>query len=330
MEIPSIHPDKDHHSGLLQPSGCISRLESTALWFSKRQDKEIPDPLKAELILFAADHGVASAINPACTAATFARVKQSASEDSAITALCRDADCEVHYVDVGVASNLAELDMVEHAKVRSLGPGDIRHESAMSQSDYWEIVGIGEEMANRAINNGANLLITSSISSGDRIAIAAIIAELTGLSPDAALATAPDADAKSYADELMAVEAALTRAQGTPSHDLLRELGGLEMAAMAGLYRAAAQRGVPVLLDGLSSATAALAAIAWDVRIAGWMLASHASKDSGFTEVLEDLGLDPLVELNRSMGEGKVAALMVPVLQAAITLQHGLATIEAK
>ena len=330
IEIPSIHPEQNHHSTLLKPSGCISRLESTALWFAKRQDKEVPDSIKAATVLFAADHGVSIGMDCHQDIATSQRIHDAAADDSVIASLCRQADSSLHIVDVGVAGSLADIDAVEHAKVRTTGTADITTEAAMSQEDYWEIVGIGEEMANRCIAAGANLLIAGSISSGNRISIAAIISELIGLSPEEALNVCPGSNPETYANELIAVERAKSRATGTPSHDLLRELGGLEMAAMAGLYRAAAHKGVPVLLDGIASATSALAAIAWDVRIAGWLLASHVSDDPGHLEVLEELGLEPLVKLKHSIDEGKIATLMLPVLQSAITLQHGLTRIDTQ
>jgi len=328
MGIPFIHPEQNHHSNLLQASDTMRQLEHMALWFSKRQNKEIPDSIQAATVLFAADHGVATAIGYNASVSTFERVQQASVAGSVIHNLCQQANSSLYIVDVGVAENLADNDTIEHAKVMSSGTPDITTEAAMTQVDYWEIVGIGEEMANRVIDDGANLLIASSISSGDRIAIAALIVELVGLSPEEALAPTDDVSPNMYANELIAVEQAVARAKGTPSHDILKELGGLEMAAMAGFYRAAANKGVPVLLDGLASATAALAAIAWDVRIAGWVLASHVSSDAGHRDVLEDLGLEALVELKSSIDEGKVAVLMLPLLQSAITLQQGLARIE--
>ncbi len=330
MEIPSIHPEQDHHSILLQPSSCVSKLENLALWFSKRQNKGIPDSIHAATVLFAADHCVASSIEYHKAVPSRERICNATASDAVIAELCRQAGSSLHIVDVGVSGCLADIDAVEHAKVRSSGTADITVESAMSQAEYWEIVGIGEEMANRTIAAGANLLIAGSIAAGDRISIAAIISELVGLPPEQALTSDSDTSPEIYARELMAIKKARARAVGTPSHDVLRELGGLEMAAMAGFYRGAALKGVPVLLDGLSSATAALAAIAWDVRIAGWMLASHVSSDAGHRDVLEEMGLDPLIELKHSIGEGKVATLIVPVLQSAISLQRGLASIEAQ
>jgi len=307
----------------------MERLESIALWFAQRQDKEIPDAIKTATVLFAADHAVSTGITHEDSIPTIQRVKNAAAADSVVARLCEQADSSLHIVDVGVAGSLADIDAVEHAKVRASGAADITVEAAMCQEDYWEVVGIGEEMANRSIAEGANFLIAGSITAGNRIAVAAIISELIGLSPEEVLSTSSDSNPESYAAELIAVEQARARAAGTPSHDVLRELGGMEMAAMAGFYRAGAHKGVPVLLDGIASATAAMAAIAWDVRIAGWMLASHVSGDAGHRDVLEELGLEPLVEIKRSMDEAKVAVLMVPVLQSAITLQRGLANIEA-
>jgi len=330
MGIPSIHPEQDRHSILLQPSSCVSKLENLALWFSKRQNKEISDPIQAATVLFAADHGVAHSIEYHPAVSTVERIRDASASESVIAELCRQSGSSLHIVDVGVKECLADIDAVEHAKVRSSGTADITAESAMSQADYWEVVGIGEEMANRTIAAGANLLIAGSIAAGDQVSIAAIISELVGLSPEQALVSDPDITPEIYARELMAVEKAIARATGGPSHDVLRELGGLEMAAMAGFYRGAALQGIPVLLDGLASATAALAAIAWDVRIAGWMLASHVGHDAGHRDVLEGLGLDPLIELKHSIGEGRIATLMVPVLQSAISLQRGLASIEAQ
>ncbi len=328
MEIPSIYPDKEYHSSLIKPSGCMSQMEDIAVWFSTRQGKKIPDAIKPAVVLFASDHGITSEVDYGKSTTTAERLRVALHEDSIIRKLCKQANASLYIVDIGVNENIADIDGIEHAKVRA-GTGNISQEPAMNQGDYWESTGIGEEMANRMIADGANLLIAGSISAHDEASVAAVISELAGLSPEEVLRSSSHGNHEIYTQELIAVEAALTRTQGTPSHDILRELGGLELAAMAGFYRAAAHKAVPVLLDGLASAAAALAAAAWDVRIAGWMLASHVSDDAGHRVAIEDLGLEPLMELKKSIGEAKVATLLLPVLQSALTLQTGLASLEA-
>ncbi len=328
MQIPMIHPEQNQPCALLQPSGCGGQMEAIARWFAQRQNSAQAEALHPATILFAADHGVYLAKPERIS--TRMLLERAVAPDSLIRELAMQADCALHFVDVGVKGSLAALDAVEHAKVRRAGSADIRSAAAMTQADYWEAVGIGETMAKRAIHNGANLLVAGTLASGDRVAVAALSAALTGLPPEAVLTPDATDSTSDYTQDLIAVEQALQRAQGTPSHDLLMALGGLELAAVAGLYRAAAQSGVPILIDGLASAAAALAASAWDVRITGWMLASHLSNDGAHRALLDELGLEALVELKHSVDGGKVATLLLPMLQSAIALQHGLTRIEAQ
>ena len=322
MDIPAIQPIPECQISLLVEDGALSRLEEVACWFASRQGKGAPEPLKAAIVLFAADHGVA-----APSRETTEQVRQVAAGQGVINRLLAQGEATLKIVDVGVAGDLSDLPGIEQAKVRS-GSGNIAVTAAMSPAEYWEAVGIGEEMANQTIDAGANLLIAGNLGSGHHVAASAILCELLGLAAEDALDLPEGGDPERYSHDLLAVERALARAQGTPSHDILMQLGGLEIAAMAGFYRAAAQRGVPILLDGFISAVAALAAVAWHVHIAGWMLASHVSKQLGHRQVLDELGLDPLVHLQQGLQAGEGAALLLPVLQSALKLHAGLLVIE--
>jgi nicotinate-nucleotide--dimethylbenzimidazole phosphoribosyltransferase len=328
MDIPAIQPAREKRSLkrslLLLPNGALSRLEEIACWFSARQGKELPEALNAAVVIFAADHGQSNEdIGPG----TGQMVRKVATGKAVINALAAQNAVSLKVVDVGVEADLSDLDAIEHARIRT-GSGNIAKTSAMTQGEYWEAVGIGEEMAHQAIADGASLLIAGDISVGNHVSNTAVICELMGLEPEEVLDSGLGSDHESYSHDLLAVEKALARAQGTPSHDILMELGGLETAAMAGLYRAAAQQGVPVLLDGFTSATAALAAAAWDVRIAGWMLASHVSENMGHRQAVEELGLEPLVHLNASLNAAVGATMLIPVLQSALALHRGLIAAE--
>ncbi len=110
------------------------------------------------------------------------------------------------------------------------------------------------------------------------------------------------------------------------ARQLFAHLGGLEIAAMAGLYTEAARNGVPVLLDGYISAAAALAAVRLEAGTLPWMLASHRSAERGHSVALQALGLDPLVDLGMRLGEGSGAALTLPIIKAALALHRNMAT----
>lgn len=328
MKIPSIEQQPyqqalEHQRRLAFPS--LGRLGELACWFAARQGKALPDDLQPACVVFAGDHGIAATTDQGVESARMLQLL--ASEHSPAKVL--DGMPPMHLVDVGVAAEFEDVQGIERMRVAA-GTANIMQEPAMSQEDYWEAVGIGEEMANRMLAGGANLLIAGDIGRGNCIAAAAVICHLSGLTPEEVFGPLESRAGLNGQKTLVAVEEALMRAANTPSHDILRELGGYEIAAMAGFYRAAAGHGVPVLLDGFASAAAAMAAAAWDVRIAGWMLASHVSLYPGHLAALEELGLEPLAQLRMDGGAALGALLVLPMLQAAVRLHRQLPMLEAK
>jgi nicotinate-nucleotide--dimethylbenzimidazole phosphoribosyltransferase len=107
---------------------------------------------------------------------------------------------------------------------------------------------------------------------------------------------------------------------------MFAQVGGLEIAAMAGFYIEAASSRVPVVLDGYISGAAALAAVRLEPGAVRWMLASHRSAEGGHGYALQALGLNPLVDLGMRLGEGSGAALTLPIIRAALALHRNMAT----
>jgi len=110
------------------------------------------------------------------------------------------------------------------------------------------------------------------------------------------------------------------------AHDALTRLGGFEIAGLAGAYLACAKMGVPVLVDGFISTTAALAAERICPGTAAWLLYAHTSAEPGHARLLEALDANPLLNLGLRLGEGSGAAVAVPLLRMACALHGGMAT----
>jgi len=318
-----------HQNSLTKPQGALGRLEDVACWFAARQGKALPDGLKVHICVFAADHGVVEeGVSAYPSVVTAEMVKNFSAGGAAINVLAKQCGASLSVVDVGVQSDISDVEGIVHAKVRA-GTANIVKESAMSEWEYWQAVEVGQIQAEQAIASGANLLIAGDMGIGNTTASAALICELALIPPEKVVGRGTGISDEAYALKVSAVRRALQRAHETPTKDILRELGGLEIAAMAGFYRQAARQGVPVLLDGFISTAAALAAVAWDANIAGWMLASHVSDEQGHRLALEALGLEPLIDLKLRLGEGSGAVLLVPLLQSAIVLHRDMATFEA-
>ncbi|GHD78846.1 nicotinate-nucleotide--dimethylbenzimidazole phosphoribosyltransferase [Vogesella fluminis] len=311
---------------LTKPAGSLGQMEDLACRLAALQGREVPLPLTPAITVFAGDHGVcAEGVSAFPQEVTGAMVANFVHGGAAISVLARVNQARLEVVDAGVAASLDGLPIV-HAKVRA-GSGNIRREAAMSAAEVQQALDVGRNAARRAIASGATLLIAGDMGIGNTTPSAALICRLGKYSPEAIVGRGTGIDDAGLALKRQVVADALARvAAGLDGCGVLAELGGLEIAAMAGFYLEGAAQGVPLLLDGFISTAAALAAQAIDPAITPWFIASHCSQETGHQLALAALGLTPLIDLGFRLGEGSGAAAAIPLLQQAIALHAGMAT----
>lgn len=318
-----------HQDNLTKPRGALGRLEDVACWFAARQGKVLPDQLKAHIAVFAGDHGVCEAgVSAYPSVVTGEMVKNFARGGAAINVLARQCDATLSVVDVGVISGLSAVDGVEQRKVRA-GTANLLTEAAMGEAECAAAIAVGRDIARQAIAGGANLLIAGDMGIGNTTASACLICRLADAAPESVVGFGTGIDEVGRNRKIDVVKGAMSRISGCPDEQLLQEVGGLEIAAMAGYYLQAAELGVPVVIDGFIASAAALAAKAIDESACAWMLASHVSHENGHALALESLGLSALINFEMRLGEGSGAALIVPLLQSAIALHNEMVTFES-
>jgi len=329
IDVAAGNKAKRRQNQLTKPPGALGRLEDIACWFAARQGKEIPDPLRPHIVVFAADHGVCvEGVSAFPSVVTGEMVKNFARGGAAINVLARQATAKLSVVDVGVAADLTDVEGIVPAKVRA-GSGNIAKEPSMTRAECEQALAVGRAQAREAIVQGANLLIAGDMGIGNTTASACLICALVDADAEAVVGHGSGVDTAGRQRKVAVVERALRRVGAISTRDALPELGGLEIAAMAGFYLQAAASGVPVVVDGFIAAAAALAARVIAPGVTDWMLASHVSQEHGHVLVLEALGLTPLIDFNMRLGEGTGAALIVPLLQSAIALHAEMATFES-
>ena len=124
----------------------------------------------------------------------------------------------------------------------------------------------------------------------------------------------------------MAQAVARHRPAASDPFDMLRRLGGLELAAIAGAVMAARLGRVPVLLDGFASTAAAAVLFAADPRALDHCVVAHVSAEPGHLRLIEQIGQSPLFDLGMRLGEASGATLGFGVLKAAVACHTGMAT----
>lgn len=322
---------------LAKPPGSLGRIEHLAVRLSGIAGRcPPPRPHPVHVALFAADHGVhAEGVSAWPQEITTAMVATIASGRAAVSALARTVGAEVTVVDVGMV-DVGMVDVgaptpsgyrVIRRRVRA-GTRNLAVEAAMSLAEATRALDVGAEMAAGLIDAGARLLVTGEMGIANTTAAAALIAAYTRGEVGDLVGRGAGADDASLARKRQAIEVALQRLAPDPDPlEVLAEVGGLEIAAMAGLMIAGAAEGVPVLVDGVIANAALLAAERLVPGVANMVIAGHRSTEPAAAAALDHLGLEPLLDLDMRLGEGTGAVLAVPLVEAASRLLTEVATI---
>jgi nicotinate-nucleotide--dimethylbenzimidazole phosphoribosyltransferase len=315
---------------LTKPPGSLGRLEDLACWFAARLRNSVPAAPRCEIFVFAGDHGVAErGVSAFPQSVTAQMVANFARGGAAINVLAALEDCRLEVVDVGVASTEPTPPNVRKERVRA-GTRDLVSGAAMTLEELRAAMSAGERCVRAAIERGAQLLIAGDMGIANTTAAACLICAFTGETPEAVVGRGTGVDDVGLIRKRQVVQMALARVtKGDAAQDptsMLAELGGLELAAIAGFYLESARAGVPVMLDGYISTAAALAAAAIEPGVVDWMLASHRSAEGGHQFALQKLKLAPLLDLSLRLGEGTGAALALHLVRAALALHARMAT----
>jgi len=313
---------------LTKPPGSLGQLERLAVELAAMQGSEIPALERVRIVIFAADHGVAEeGVSAFPQEVTAAMIHNFANGGAAISVLARALGAELEVVDVGTVNDPGPLAGVISQRVGN-GSANFCSGPAMSSEQLAAAMEAGRSAVARAVENGAQLFIGGDMGIANTTPATALAAVLLNLAPSELAGPGTGLDAEGVSHKAQVIERALAHHTGQldDPQELLRRLGGFEIAALAGSYIAAAQAGLPVLVDGFIATSAALVACRINPAIRPWLLFAHASAEPGHRYMVEALGAEPVVDLGMRLGEGSGAAVAVPLLRLALELHNKMAT----
>lgn len=320
-------------AALATPPGALGRLGELGIWVAATQGRVPPAPIDdVRLVIFAGDHGVAthgvSAFPPEITGAM---VRTFIADKAAVNALAATHSVSVRVLDIGVDDDFADLDDASRAaltahKVRR-SSGAIHLEDALTPEQTRQALDAGAMIAREEIRSGAQLLISGDMGIGNTTPAAALIAAGLGIPASEVVGRGTGIDDNALAHKTDVIDTALRRAGARifDPIDTLTALGSADLAATTGYLLAAAQDGVPVLLDGLMGVACALTADRIEPGASAWYAAGHRSTEPAQSLALAKMGLEPLLDLGMRLGEGSGAVAAVPVVRSASALLREVA-----
>lgn len=304
--------------GLLKPPGSLGKLEDLAVQLAGIYNDSIPKQQPKAIVMMAADNGVyEEGFHTYPQDTTRLLVELSGPGLIGVSVLSKHADCCLAVVDVGINGE-ASGNHILRRKVRN-GTGNIAKGPAMSREECIKAIEVGIETVYSLIDQGIGILGTGEAGLCNTTTSAAVLAALTGSSPDELVGMGTGRDEKAYNLKLKAVKDSLSvnKPDAQDVVDVLTKVGGLDIAGLVGCYLGAAARKKPIIIDGFIAGTAALAAFKLNPLVKGYMIPSHLSAEKGARIVFEQLGMEPLLLMNMCLGEGTGAALAFHLVDAA-------------
>jgi nicotinate-nucleotide--dimethylbenzimidazole phosphoribosyltransferase len=288
-------------ANVLRPAGALRRLDEIAEWVAGWQRDASPRIARPAALIFAADHGVAAAaaVSAYPTSVTAAMMRAFRAGRSTINVFAGLTGAEVRAIDVGVGRPT----------------GDIRVEPALTPERFDETVAT----AVAAVGDlDTDLLVLGEMGIGNTTAAAAVAAALVGGDVEPWVGRGTGVDDDGLASKRAATEQAVHRIAGvTDPVEILRQVGGAELAAVAAATVAARLRSIPVVLDGYVVAAAVAPLVELDRSALDHCIAGHCSAEPGHRRLLERLGKRPLLDLDMRLGEGSGAMAAVPLIALA-------------
>ena len=300
---------EERNSQLTKPPAALGRLEDLAIWYAGWRGDAKPSLTAPQIIIFAGNHGVCaqgvSAFPPEVTEQMVLNFQHGG---AAINQLAKTFGAK----------------MVVHALSLDTPTADFTVDAAMSEDEVVAALLAGWN----AVDPAADLLVTGEMGIGNTTSAAAIAAALFGGAADEWTGRGTGVDDNGLAVKTRVVAEGLARHSDVLEDPLqvLRCLGGRELAAMAGAIARARHLRIPVILDGFICSAAAATL---EMAVTGALdhcVAGHVSAEAAHGKVLKNLGKEPLLALDMRLGEGSGAALAIGVLKGAVACHSGMST----
>lgn len=321
---------QQHIDGLLKPPGSLGRLESLAVQLAGMPGlKGVPHVNGKAMLVMCADHGVwdeGVAVSPKVVTAI-----QAANMTRGTTGVCvlaAQAGAKVHVIDVGIDAE--PIPGVVNMRV-ARGCGNIAEGPAMSRSQAEELLLEVIRYTHELAKDGVTLFGVGELGMANTTPAAAIVSVLTGSDAEEVVGIGANLPLSRVGNKVDVVRRAIAVNQPDRHDgvDVLAKVGGFDLVGMAGVMLGAASCGLPVVLDGFLSYSAALAACQIAPQIKPYLIPSHFSAEKGARTALAHLELDPYLNMGMRLGEGSGAALAMAIVEAACAMYNNMGQLAA-
>lgn len=284
---------------------------------------------KKAVLVFCADNGiVAEGVSQSTQEVTALVAKNMGMGITSVCKMARWAHMEVIPIDIGINQD-TPIEGVRDCKIAK-GTKNFLHEPAMTSEEVIRAIQVGMELVEECKQEGFHMLAIGEMGIGNTTTSSAVAAALLQCPADAVTGRGAGIHAAGLRRKKQVIQTALEQYALDPQKPLevLAAVGGLDIAGMVGVCMGGAHYRIPVVLDGVISMVAALAAERLQPGTVDYLIASHSSREPAAQMIAQELGLKPVLYADMALGEGTGAVMMCAMLDLAMTVYGQQTTFE--
>lgn len=275
------------------------------------------------VVVMCADNGVVcEGVTQTDSSVTAIAANAIANGTSNINMIAKSVHADVIAVDVGMNTEINNKNIIVNKASR--GTNNIANGRAMSIAQAEKTIGSGIDIVCDLKSKGYKIIVTGEMGIGNTTTSAAVTSALLELPPEMVTGKGAGLDDERLVKKIKTVERAIktNKPDKNDPLDILSKLGGYDIAGMTGLFLGGAVCGIPIVIDGVISVAAAALAVKICPEAKNYMLCSHASNEPASKTLLEYLGQKPVITANMSLGEGTGGAMLLSLLDSALSVYN--------
>ena len=317
---------RQHWDSIAKPLHSLGKLEDALVRIAGMTGNERIHLDKKALVVMCADNGVVEEGVTQSGQEVTAIVSENMLSGKATTSImCRSNGADIFPVDIGIARDTS----LRNEKV-AYGTKNMAKGPAMTRQEAVQAIETGIRIVRELKEKGYQILATGEMGIGNTTTSSALAAVFLGIPVEAVTGRGAGLSTSGLTKKISAIHQAIQVNQPDPADgiDVLAKVGGFDLAGMAGLFLGGAAEGIPVVIDGIISEAAALAAYVICPNCVNYMIASHLSKEPAAQMILSKLGLDAMLDCEMHLGEGTGALTLFPILDLACVVYNSMSTFE--
>lgn len=312
---------------IAKPLHSLGWMEDTIARIAGAQHSAQVCTEKKILIPMCADNGiVAEGVTQTGQEVTSIVAENFLDEKSCAALMCRRAGADIRPIDIGM---ITDTPRVEKRKI-AYGTKNFAQEPAMTKEQAIQALETGIHLVGEVKAQGYALIATGEMGIGNTTTSSAVAAALLQVPAEEMTGRGAGLSSSGLRKKIQVVQEAIERYElsGADPLWILSCVGGFDLAGIAGLFLGGAYYHIPVVVDGFISSVAALTAVRLCPAAAGYMIASHVSKEPAAHRILEELQLVPALHAQMCLGEGSGAVAVFPLIQMAADIYHSMSSFE--